>query len=168
MSRPSQDILATLEPDAAASLKLWVILNRALRAIEVHDRRDLERHGLHPTEFSVLELLYFKGPLPLGEIGNRVLLTSGSTTHVVDKLERRGLLARSTSSADRRVCHAGLTDEGRARIDACFQEHARVLAAAMAGLTTEEKAIAAALLKRLGRYASEQLPNRQISRREDN
>jgi MarR family transcriptional regulator, 2-MHQ and catechol-resistance regulon repressor len=82
------------DDDTAAALRLWVILNRAHRAIGERVRRDIEAHGLHPTEFAVLEVLHHKGPLTLGEVGERVLLTSGSMTHVADKLERRDLIAR--------------------------------------------------------------------------
>lgn len=144
------------DEDTAASLKLWVVLNRAHRAITEHARRQIERQGLRPTEFGVLEALYHKGPLALGEVGERVLLTSGSTTAVVDKLEQRGLLFRRASSQDRRVCYAELTDEGRALVATIFPGHAEVLRGAMDGLTTQEKQIVTALLRRLGRHAAEQ------------
>ena len=142
------------DADTAATLKLWVVLNRAHRAITEHARRDIERQGLRPTEFGVLEALYHRGPLMLGEVGERVLLTSGSTTAVVDKLEQRGLLARRTSSEDRRVCYAELTEDGRALVARIFPDHAEVLRGAMAGLTTDEKRIATALLRRLGLHAA--------------
>ena len=143
------------DEDTAAALKLWVVLNRAQRAIGEHARREVERQGLRPTEFAVLEALYHKGPLTLGEVGNRVLLTSGSTTAVADKLEQRHLLARRACSEDRRVCYAELTEEGRGLIAAIFPDHAEALRQAMNGLTTEEKKLVTALLKRLGRFASE-------------
>jgi MarR family 2-MHQ and catechol resistance regulon transcriptional repressor len=144
------------DEDTAAALKLWVVLNRAHRAITEHARRQVERQGLRPTEFGVLEALYHKGPLALGEVGERVLLTSGSTTAVVDKLEQRGLLARRSSAEDRRVCYAELTDDGRALVARIFPDHTQVLRAAMGGLTTQEKQIATAMLRRLGLHAAEQ------------
>lgn len=142
------------EEDTAAALKLWVVLNRAHRAIGEHARRQIERKGLHPTEFGVLEALYHRGPLTVGQVGERVLLTSGSTTTVVHKLEQRGLVARRGSAEDRRVCYAELTEEGRALVAGIFPEHAEVLREAMGGLTVEEKRIAAAMLRRLGLHAA--------------
>lgn len=144
------------DADTAVALKLWVVLNRAHRAIAEHARREIERQGLRPTEFAVLEALYHKGPLTLGEVGSRVLLTSGSTTAVADKLQERGLIARRACAEDRRVCYAELTDDGRELVAGIFPEHAEMLRSAMSGLTTEEKRITTALLKRLGRFASEQ------------
>lgn len=144
------------DEDTAAALKLWVVLNRAHRAITEHARRQIERQDLRPTEFAVLEALYHKGPLTLGQIGERVLVTSGSVTPVADKLERRTLIQRRISSEDRRVCYAELTDAGRELIGAIFPDHAEVIRGAMEGLTVEEKRIATALLRRLGRHAAGQ------------
>lgn len=144
------------DEDTAAALKLWVVLNRAHRAIGEHARRQIERQGLRPTEFGVLEALYHKGPLTLGQVGERVLVTSGSVTPVADKLEQRGLIQRRISSEDRRVCYAELTEAGRELMGGMFPDHAEVIRGAMEGLTVEEKRIAAVLLRRLGLHAAGQ------------
>jgi MarR family 2-MHQ and catechol resistance regulon transcriptional repressor len=147
---------AQKDEDTAAALKLWVVLSRAQRAIGERARREIERQGLRPTEFGVLEALYHKGPLTLGQVGERVLVTSGSVTPVADKLEQRGLIQRRISSEDRRVCYAELTETGRELVGRIFPDHAEVIRGAMEGLTVEEKRIATALLRRLGRHAAEQ------------
>ncbi|WP_420127110.1 MarR family winged helix-turn-helix transcriptional regulator [Longimicrobium sp.] len=144
------------DDDTAAALKLWVVLNRAHRAIGERARRQIERMGLRPTEFGVLEALYHKGPLTLGQVGERVLVTSGSVTPVVDKLERRGLVQRRISSEDRRVCYAELTDAGRELVGGIFPAHAEEIRGTMEGLTTEEKRIATSFLRRLGYHAAGQ------------
>jgi MarR family 2-MHQ and catechol resistance regulon transcriptional repressor len=142
------------DEDTAAALKLWVVLNRVQRAVGERARREVERQGLRPTEFAVLEALYHKGPLTLGQVGERVLVTSGSVTPVADKLEQRGLIQRRISAEDRRVCYAELTETGRELIGGIFPDHAEVIRRAMEGITTEEKRIATALLKRLGLHAA--------------
>jgi MarR family 2-MHQ and catechol resistance regulon transcriptional repressor len=101
----------------------------------------------------VLEVLHAKGPLMVGEVGSRVLLTSGSTTYVVDRLEERGLVARRPCTSDRRVLYVDLTERGRELIASIFPEHAEEVRRAMTGLTTEEQKIATAMLKRLGQHA---------------
>ena len=147
-ARPPQD------EDTVAALKLWVVLNRVQRRIAERARRDIERHCLRATEFGVLEALYHKGPLTLGQVGESVLVTSGSVTPVADKLEQRGLIQRRISSEDRRVCFAELTESGRELVDGIFPDHAQVIRGAMEGLTLEEKRIVTALLRRLGRHSA--------------
>jgi len=139
--------------ETQTALQLWVILTRALRSIEQPLHRQVEAHGLTLTEFAVLEALLHKGPLPMGVIGEKILLTSGSTTYVIDKLEQRGLLQRRRCTDDRRVLHVDLTDDGRALIEAVFPEHAQLIRTLTEGLSTNEQGHVADQLKRLGRFA---------------
>lgn len=145
-----------MSPDETSALRLWVVMNRALRAAEDRLIRQVEAHGLSLTEFAVLEVLLHKGALPIGEIGGRILRASGSMTYVTDKLVQRGLVQRRPSDADRRVVLAQLTDEGRALIETVFPEHAATIRDLMQGLTPEEQETAADLLKRLGHHAQAQ------------
>lgn len=136
------------------ALHLWVTLARAYRAVESRAAGDVARHGLTLAEFGVLEALYHLGPMPLGEVQRRVLVSSGGTTYLADGLERRGLLRREASEADRRVRIASLTNEGRSLLDRIFPEHAACLEEATAELTDPEKKRAAGLLRRLGLHAA--------------
>lgn len=141
--------------ETASALKLWVVMTRAVRSIEAPLRRQVEAQGLSFTEFGVLEVLLHKGTLPIGEIGSRILLTSGSMTYVVDKLARRGLLQRRVCDSDRRVVYAELTQQGRGLIETVFREHEVLLHDLMQGLQPEEQEAASDLLKRLGLYAQQ-------------
>jgi MarR family 2-MHQ and catechol resistance regulon transcriptional repressor len=136
--------------DREISLKLWVVLARAFRAMADRSRRDIERHGLTGSEFAVLEALHHKGDLPIGDLGDRVLLTSGSMTYVVDKLARRGLLSRRRCTQDQRVRYAAITPAGRRLLASIFPDHVEEIRRATAGLSAEEKRSATVLLKRLG------------------
>jgi MarR family transcriptional regulator, 2-MHQ and catechol-resistance regulon repressor len=143
--------------DRELSLKLWVVLARAYRAVARQLRRDIERHGLVVSEFGTLEVLYHKGDLPVGDVSERVLLTSGSMTHVVDKLERRGLLVRRRCPEDQRITYLAITPAGRALMAAMFPAHAEAIRRATAGLGPDEKRMLVSLLKRLGLAAADRL-----------
>jgi MarR family transcriptional regulator, 2-MHQ and catechol-resistance regulon repressor len=142
-----------IQPDTDPALKLWVVMNRASRAVSSRIRESIEGHELSLSEFAVLEVLYAKGPLLVGEVGSRVLLTSGSTTYVIDKLQERSLVVRRPCAEDRRALFVELTEKGRKLIAGIMPGHLEEVRRAMAGLTTEEQRIASALLKRLGRFA---------------
>ncbi|WHY87890.1 MarR family transcriptional regulator [Neobacillus novalis] len=140
-----------MENDAIAkSLKLYIVLSRAYKAINEHVNKVIQASGLNPTEFAVLELLYHKGDQPMQQIGGKILLASGSITYVVDKLEQKGLLIRVACPSDRRVTYAQITDEGKKFIQDIFPEHAAQIDRLMSSLTDSEKTEAIDLLKKLG------------------
>ncbi|MCA0988846.1 MarR family winged helix-turn-helix transcriptional regulator [Guptibacillus algicola] len=139
--------------DRELSLKLFIVMARATRSVTDQVKIDIQNHGLNPTEFAVLELLYHKGSQPLQQIGEKILLASGSITYVVDKLETKGYLKRNPCPNDRRITHAVVTDEGKELMDRIFPEHEMKLQKIFAGLDEAEKETAISLMKKLGHYA---------------
>jgi MarR family 2-MHQ and catechol resistance regulon transcriptional repressor len=139
--------------DRAATLQLIIALGRALQALEQTVRPHLTQSGLSLTEFAVLEVLYHKGALRLGEIRDRILVTAASTTYVVKKLEERGLMRRRTCAEDSRVVFGELTAKGRTLIDEVFPAHVERLQQAMAGLSVSQKREASRLLRALIQHA---------------
>ncbi|OXM13810.1 MarR family winged helix-turn-helix transcriptional regulator [Paenibacillus herberti] len=135
------------------SLKLFVVLSKAYRSIMDQAIRDMKGHGLSPSEFTVLEVLYNKGRIPLQQIGEKILVTSGSVTYNIDKLEKKDLLRRIPCPEDRRVTFAELTDAGRELFDSIFPKHAEQIHRLTVGLNPAEKQQAAELLKKLGKGA---------------
>ncbi|MBN6889249.1 MarR family transcriptional regulator, 2-MHQ and catechol-resistance regulon repressor [Cytobacillus horneckiae] len=136
--------------DTSQSLKVYIVLSRAYRAINEHVNRRIQTYGLNPTEFAVLELLYHKGNQPLQQIGGKILLASGSITYVVDKLESKGYLRRVACPNDRRVTYAEISDEGRKFIEDVFPGHEEYIHELMSELTTEDKDTVIHLVKKLG------------------
>lgn len=137
------------------ALHLYIALSRASQWVNAYADRDIRRHGLNRTEFGVLELLYHKGPQPIQQIGSKVLMSSGNITYVVDKLEKKQFVSRRTSTEDRRLIYAEITEEGKQFIERVFPQHAEVIDQALAGLTSEERAAASGLLKKLGKFAQQ-------------
>jgi MarR family transcriptional regulator, 2-MHQ and catechol-resistance regulon repressor len=138
-----------------AALKLWVVLSRARSAVARHAEADVARHGLTGTEFAILEALYHLGPLLLGELQRKILVSSGGVTYLVDQLEKKRLVERQECPEDRRARYAALTAEGEKLVGRIFPEHARTIARALSGLTAGETAQATALLRTLGTSAAE-------------
>src|SRR5438094_2382555 len=137
-------------PQKDPALELFVVLWHASNWVYAYAERDARCHGLNPTEFAILEALYHKGALPLQQIGEKVLISSGNITYSVDKLEQKQLLVRRPSPQDRRVIFAELTPQGRDLLAAIFPKHTEAIHLAVSGLTPEEQVQAAQLLKKLG------------------
>ncbi|HEX2202921.1 MAG TPA: MarR family transcriptional regulator [Longimicrobium sp.] len=136
------------------ALRLWIALARAHNAVQAHAADDVARHGLTVTEFAVLEALFHKGPMLLGEVQRRILVSSGGITWLVDRLEKRGLVERRPCPGDRRARLAALTPDGEALIRGIFPEHAARIKAALSGLGKKEKREAIRLLRALAEGAA--------------
>lgn len=143
------------ENHQADALRLWVILSRAQSAIAAHAQADFNRHGFTSAEFGALEALFHKGPLLLGEVQRKILLSSGGITYVIDRLEKRGFVERQQCPTDRRASYAALTSEGAQLMEEIFPQHAARIQRALSGLTLQEQQEASALLRKLGHHAVE-------------
>lgn len=146
-------MMSSTKKDSELSLKLFVVLTRALQSIEKQIIKDIKSHGLNLTEFSVLELLYNKGEQPIQRIGQKILLASSSITYVVDKLEKKHYLERKACPNDRRITFAVITVEGKELMDKIFPKHVEAMNKILGGLDSEEKEFMINQLKKLGYHA---------------
>jgi MarR family 2-MHQ and catechol resistance regulon transcriptional repressor len=152
--RQSADEL--IAPDVTGpALKLWVVLSRAHASISAHAAAHAAEHGLSLTEFAILEVLFHRGRMVLGDIQRRILVSSGGITFLVDRLAEKGLVVRQECPTDRRAKYVSLTREGTRFIRELFPSHAQVLTEAMRGLTPAEQEDATRLLKSLGLTAAD-------------
>jgi MarR family 2-MHQ and catechol resistance regulon transcriptional repressor len=131
-----------------------VVLARAQAAIAAHAEGDVARHGLSLAEFGILEALYHKGPMLLGEVQRRILVSSGGITFLIDRLVKKGLVERQTCETDRRARYAALTSAGDALIARIFPAHAATISRATGGLCPADQEAATELLRLLGKAAA--------------
>ena len=103
---------STMPLETQSALKLWVVLSRAHASISAHAVAHAADHGLSLTEFAILEALYHRGRMVLGEIQRRILVSSGGITFLVDRLAEKGLVVRQECPEDRRAKYVSLTREG--------------------------------------------------------
>ena len=75
----------------------------------------LKPAGLSPAQYNVLRILRGAGVdgLACREIGERMITKDPDITRLLDRLEERGLVARSRDRADRRVITTRITDKGQ-------------------------------------------------------
>lgn len=101
-------------------------------------------------ETRVVELLGASGGQMMRAVADYLGIAVNSMTSLADNLERKGLLRRIRSEADRRVVHVELTPAGqrasRSVIDVKTKFHREMLTA----LTEEEQAILLVLLRKIG------------------
>jgi len=139
-----------------SGVHVWLVLWKAARAVEGYAQNSVSELEICGSDFAVLEALFHKGPLPVNEIGKKVLLTSGSITTAIDRLESKGLVERRSHGTDRRARVVHLTREGGKMIAKSYADHAADMERlASASLNRKERETLIRLLKQIGFAAAE-------------
>src|SRR4030081_3913582 len=153
--------MRTMSKDKSQSLTggsgvhVFLVLWKAARAVQTYAEKSIAELALCGSDFAVLEALLHKGPLPVNEIGKKILLTSGSITVAVDRLEKRELVERRAHGTDRRARIVHLTKEGGRLITRSYAQHAADMERlALASLTVKERSTLIRLLKKIGYKAA--------------
>jgi MarR family 2-MHQ and catechol resistance regulon transcriptional repressor len=148
--------VAKLESLSGGSgVHVFLVLWKAARAVGTYAEKSISELEMCGSDFAVLEALLHKGPLPVNEIGKKVLLTSGSITVAVDRLETKGFVERRAHGTDRRTRVVHLTKSGRKLITRAYANHATDLERLVsASLTRTERETLMRLLKKIGHKAA--------------
>ena len=108
-------------PDLDVSpLQVLSRVSRLARHLDLARRDAFAAHDLEPWEFDVLAALRRAGApysLSPGQLAAETLVTSGTMTNRIDRLEAHGLVRREPDPADRRGVKVLLTDAGRRSVD---------------------------------------------------
>jgi MarR family 2-MHQ and catechol resistance regulon transcriptional repressor len=105
-------------------------LARCYQAFERLSAAHIRRTGLTPAQFDIVATLGNTPGMPFKELGHRTLITKGTLTGVVDRLEERGIVERIACPDDGRSTLVRLTTEGERRFHAAFEPHLAFLAPA--------------------------------------
>lgn len=133
------------------ALRLWIALARCYVTFSRAVACKVAEYDLTAPQFGVLEALYHLGPLSLGELAEKLLVTGGNVTYVMDRLEALGLVVRERSGDDRRVVRAHLTTKGQQTIKGVFPGHVEFVRGLVEELDPEEQKTLRTLLKKLGK-----------------
>jgi MarR family 2-MHQ and catechol resistance regulon transcriptional repressor len=141
-----------------SGVHVFLVLWKAANAVETYGEKSIAKLQMCSSDFAVLEALLHKGPLPVNEIGKKILLTSGSITVAVDRLEDKALVERRAHGTDRRAKVVHLTKEGRKLITRIYRDHAADMERlASRSLTKKERETLIRLLKQIGYEAADLL-----------
>jgi len=106
-------------PEAAASMAAATSIMRAQQIVLGAVDAALKSHGLTFARYEALVLLSFtrSGSLPLGKMGQRLMIHPTSVTNIVDRLVHDGLVERVAHPSDRRTTLARITSAGRELVE---------------------------------------------------
>jgi DNA-binding MarR family transcriptional regulator len=124
-------------------------LVEAYTCVTAVDNRHIETLGLTPAQFDVLATLGDTCGMTCKELGEGTLITKGTLTGVLDRLEAKGLIQRCRGASDSRQVRVSLTPEGEAVFNATFQPHIDYMAQFWERLPLERQQLLIELLQEL-------------------
>ena len=133
-------------------LEILSRVTRLARHLDRARRIAFETHELEVWEFDVLAALRRAGRpyvLSPGQLLAQTMVTSGTMTNRVDRLELRGLVQRLPDPADRRGVHVRLTPRGKERVDAALADLLARERELLSSLTARQQQSLSGLLRQL-------------------
>lgn len=139
------------EKENQTNLKLFVVLNKCNLTVSKKTEKQIKNTGLTVPQFSILEMLYHKGDLKVGDIIEKSLSTIGNISLVIDNLQKLEYVQKKKCQKDKRITYVSLSPKGRKIIEDMWEEHVSEIKLAMSPLNLEEKNTLISLLKKLGK-----------------
>lgn len=134
---------------AARYLKTIRLLAECYQAFEQASGRHVRELGLTPPQFDIVATLGRTPGMSCRELGEKTLITKGTLTGVLDRLEARGLVVRTPSPEDRRSVLVRLTGAGEALFEQVFPAHVAHLTARFGAFDESDFGAIDASLRRL-------------------
>ncbi len=113
-------------------------LARSYQALESFSSAHVRQFGLTQPQFDLIATLGNQPPMTCKELGEKTLITKGTLTGILDRLEDKGLVERCTNSDDARSQKISLTSAGNDLFNQVFPSHVQYLSAAFHQLSKAE------------------------------
>lgn len=124
-------------------------LVRAYQAFVAHASTHIRQCGLTPSQFDIIATLGNTAGMSFKELGARTLITKGTLTGIIDRLEARRLVRRMVNDSDGRSQIVVLTKAGERLFGRIFAPHIEHLARAFSDATPAQLAAMHSALRRI-------------------
>ena len=115
-------------------------LAECYHAFERYSAAQVRDFGLTPPQFDILATLGNTEGMSFKDLGEKTLITKGTLTGVIDRLELRGMVKRVQSKSDGRSTIVRLTKKGEDEFVRIFPPHVAYLRSPFAALSEQELA----------------------------
>jgi len=103
--------------ERSVSDSVLIALRKIIQAIEMNSKKLVKRVGLTGPQLVILQEIARTGELTAGEIARAVSVSQATVTGILERMEKRGLLARKRSERDKRRIMVSITASGRQILD---------------------------------------------------
>lgn len=116
--------------------KITILFGRILAGTQLDpEARDT---GLTPSQLQGLAYLYHHGKSSVGDLAEGLGTSHPASVKLVDRLEKKGLVTRTASEADRRVSLVDLTEQGRDLARSVLAKKTEILSKALSRMDEPE------------------------------
>ena len=133
-------------------LKIFIAMNRALNLINKANSKVLNKYKLTTPQFAVIEALYHKGELSVGEVQEKILSTSGTIAVIIKNLEKDNLITRGKDKIDKRKYILSISEKGQLLMDKVYPEIEANINSHISVLDESEQDIFLKYLKKITGY----------------
>lgn len=110
------------------------------QAFEQYSAAHVKSVGLTMTQFDVIATLGNQPPMSCKDLGNKTLVSKGTLTGVLERLEEKGFITRESNLEDARSQLISLTKAGQKLFEKVFPAHMEFLGKAFSKLSSTELA----------------------------
>lgn len=121
-------------------LAIYIGLARTLKHINQQSNRLFEQYGITAGQFAVLEVLYHKGDLCVGEVQEKILSSTGTIGVILGNLEKLGYLTKYSDVKDKRKSLLHITEQGSALMAEVFPKNEAIIATLLGVWSSAEQA----------------------------
>ncbi|MFV9511104.1 MarR family winged helix-turn-helix transcriptional regulator [Tepidibacillus sp. LV47] len=114
------------------------VLRKISGIIKQKGREILSEFPITPPQFVALQWLNEEGDMTIGELSNKMYLAFSTTTDLVDRMEKNGLVERIRDQKDRRVVRIHLLNKGKEIINEVLETRRAYLAHILESMSQEE------------------------------
>jgi DNA-binding MarR family transcriptional regulator len=125
-------------------------LVQAYQAFEAYSSAHIKEMGLTTTQFDIIDTLGNQPPMTCKELGDKTLVSKGTMTGVLERLEAKGLIEKIANDDDGRSYKIGLSKSGDKLFKKVFPEHVDYLGKSIGKLSKKEIDHAVTVLKEVG------------------
>ncbi|MGD6730737.1 MAG: MarR family winged helix-turn-helix transcriptional regulator [Pleomorphochaeta sp.] len=133
-------------------LKLFISLNKTVNSFTKKTNKIVTQYDITYSQFAVLEVLYHKGALSVGEVKEKILSSSGTIAIIIKNLEKNDLIVKFQDNKDKRKYILKLTNKGMNLISEVFPKNEEMIINSMNVLNFAEQEYMLNCLKKITGY----------------
>ena len=113
--------------ESEIDLKILIGLHRVINAVDSRTIKLVKSYGLSIGQFAVLEALYHKGEMTVGQVQKKILSSTGTMPVIIKNLEKRQLISYKADEQDKRKRLLYITDKGKELISEVFPKNKELI-----------------------------------------